>query len=650
MASQQSATIFVANQMGGSASIWLFHSNSSNGTQSGNWSVAAGANAGPLTVYFETGWGTQSILDYWSVLVHVLDGPNAGFYANSGSALRRWWKECQLQYGDAGQTITLSVSPATFDVALRSGGCTDGMTRLAPSAPITHVFVVMLENHSFDHMFAMSGIPGITAARTTDSNSYGGETFYVQPSTRLGLLSDPGHEFNDVVEQLGGECATYPYGGPYPKIDNSGFAANYATSRTEGKPTPAPQGHIDDIMGCFATPDQLPALYQLATEFALCDRWHSSLPGPTWPNRFFVHGASSSGLDDSPSNTQIVGWELPGAGFKYPNGSIYNALGEAGIPYRFYNDTTGFPSELSLYSDNPQNGSKVGAIPQVTALSGVTILDMNSLKSFASDLQGPYPWPYTFIEPHYGDITGETYVGGSSQHPMDDVYGGEHLLASVYAAIRNSPYWDTSLLIVTYDEHGGLYDCVPPPDAPPPADNPTQGYNKNGFRFDKYGVRVPAVVISPLIPKGSVDHTLYDHSSVPKTLETLWSLPPLTARDAAANPVLGLLSLAQPRTDCPTAITTPAPRAEPKPMMTAAERALTESQPMPESGNLVGALALAMKADLELSAATPADLAAKPAAVETIRTKGEARAYIESVMEKAGIARQQRDLARLQEG
>ncbi|MEA3066048.1 MAG: phospholipase, partial [Sphingomonadales bacterium] len=540
MATQQQATVYVSNQTGGNATIWLYHENSSNGTQSGQWAAAPGTNAGPLTVRFETGWGSEDILDYWSVLVHVLDGPNAGFYVNSGSVTRRHWKECQLQHADAGQTLTLSVSTSGFEVALRSGSCPDAMTRLAPSAPVTHVFVVMLENHSFDNMFAMSGIQGITAATTSDFNVYGGQTFHVQPSAPLSLGSDPGHEFLDVVEQLGGpDAPPYP---PYPAIDNSGFAANYATSRTEGKPTPAPPGRIGDIMACFATPDQLPALYQLATSFAVCDCWHSSLPGPTWPNRFFVHGASSSGLDDSPCHKQIIGWELPGGGFKYPNGSLYQALAGAGIPYRFYNDTTGLPRELSLYSDDPQSGSVSGAIPQVSSLSGVTILDIESLKDFASDLQGPYPYPYTFIEPHFGELASETYQGGSSQHPMDDVYGGEHLLAAVYQAIRNSPYWNTSLLIVTYDEHGGLYDSVAPTAAPPPGDDPPYGYSTHGFTFDKYGVRVPAVIVSPLIPAGSVDHTLYDHSSVPKTLEALWGLPALTQRDAGANDMLHLLS------------------------------------------------------------------------------------------------------------
>jgi phospholipase C len=646
MATQRHATVSISNQTGGDASIWLFHHNSSNGTQSGYWTAPTGGGAGPLTVYFKTGLGSETILDYWSVLVHVLNGPNAGFYVNSGSITRRYWKECQLQHADADQTLTLSVSTSDFDVALRSGGCHDGMTRLAPYAPITHVFVVMLENHSFDNMFAMSGIPGITAATTSNSNAYDGETYPVQTSAPLGLGSDPGHEFLDVLEQLAGPAACYPSGGPYPAIDNSGFAANYATSRTEGKPTPAPPGHIGDIMACFATPNQLPVLNQLATEFALCDSWHSSLPGPTWPNRFFVHGASSSGLDDSPDHTQMIGWESPGGGFKYPNGSIYQALARAGIPYRLYNDTTGLPEELSLYSDDPKSGSPAGAIAQVSSLSGVTVLDIESLKDFASDLQGPYPYPYTFIEPHYGELISDTYQGGSSQHPMDDVYGGEHLLAAVYQAIRNSPYWNTSLLIVTYDEHGGLYDSVAPTAAPPPADNPTQGYSTHGFAFDLYGVRVPAVIVSPLIPAGTVDHTLYDHASVPKTLEDLWALPPLTQRDAKASDVLHLLSLDAPRTDCPVALQPAAAPLTARRHPTAAERALVDAQPMPDAGNLRGAVGIMMKAEIEMSVGTPAEAAAIRAKADAIETRGDARAYIASVMEKVGIAREQRRLAK----
>jgi phospholipase C len=578
------------------------------------------------------------------VLIHVQDGPAPGCYVSSGTFADPYWKECQLQGADADQTLTFSVSATEFDVALESGGCTGGMTKLAPYAPVTHVFVVMLENHSFDNVFAMSGIKNITAATTANSNSYGDETYHVQPSAPLSMPTDPGHEFCDVLQQLTGQTS-YKSGDTYPPIDNSGFAHNYATSISEG-PVPPPPQDVVDIMACFATPKQLKVIYQLATEFAICDQWYSSLPGPTWPNRFFLHGASSSGLDDSPSKTQMGQWELPGQGFQYPHGSIYDALGAAGIPYRFYNDSTGAPLEQSLYSDNPQNGSAVGAVAQVSSLSGVTLLDINSLRSFAADLQGPYPYPYTFIEPHYGDVVSGSYAGGSSQHPMDDVYGGENLLAGVYAAIRNSPYWDTSLLIITYDEHGGFYDSVAPPPAPAPGDNPDYGYNKHGFNFERYGVRVPAVIVSPLIDAPTVDHTLYDHSSVPKTLERLFGLSPLTQRDESSNDVVHLLSRTAPRQDCPTSLVSPVPALKAvRPLVDPGKRARSDGQALPQSGNLAGTLQILRKTEIELSGQTPPEIAAINSRFNAIQTRGQARAYIESVMEKVAVARQQRELA-----
>ena len=238
----------------------------------------------------------------------------------------------------------------------------------------------------------------------------------------------------------------------------TGFASNYATTTDEALPPPTAD-HIGDVMMEFDTPTQMPTSYALATSFAICDHWFCSIPGPTWPNRFFVHGASSAGLEHAPTTAQIVEWETV-AGFVLPHGSIYDALTANKLQWRLYNDNT------DAYSDNPQNGSLFGALPQVTALKNVTLLEVNSLTHFASDLQGPYPYQYTFIEPNYGDVTSNTYVGGSSQHPMDDIYGGEALIKGVYEAIRNSPLWETSLLIITYDEHGGFYAARGPP---PPA-------------------------------------------------------------------------------------------------------------------------------------------------------------------------------------
>jgi phospholipase C len=125
----------------------------------------------------------------------------------------------------------------------------------------------------------------------------------------------------------------------------------------------------------------------------------------------------------------------------------------------------------------------------------------------------------------------------------------------VYGAIRNSPLWDKSLFLILYDEHGGFYDSVKPGRATPPNDGAAATLNASGFGFDVYGVRVPAIVVSPWVQRGQVDHTAYDHSSVPATLERLFGLPSLTDRDRNANDVLSLITQTC-RQDCPERIGT----------------------------------------------------------------------------------------------
>lgn len=407
-------------------------------------------------------------------------------------------------------------------------------TASAPvQTPIRHVFVLMLENRSFDHLFGRSGIPGIVAATSGNSNAYGGTDFPFGGDAPGQMPTDPGHEFTDVVEQLCGAGVQLLNGHAYPPVNNAGFASNYATSRTEGNP---PQtADVRKIMLGINTASQSPALYTLATQFILCDGWRSSLPGPTWPNRFFLHGASSAGLDHSPSAAEINEWEALD-GFVYPKGSIFDALTH--LTYRLYQDDSGTP---------------LGRVPQVSSIKGVSFFDVDDLSHFEADLAAGYNARYTFIEPDYGDIVHGTYENGSSQHPMDGLAGGDRLAARVYNAIRDSPLWDGSLLVILYDEHGGFYDSAKPGAAPPPNDGAAPTLNKNGFLFDVYGVRVPAIVISPWVAQGQVDHTVYDHTSVLATVERLFGLAPLTDRDRNANDLLSLITTTC-RADCPQRI------------------------------------------------------------------------------------------------
>lgn len=519
------------------------------------------------------------------------------------------------------------------DPNLGAGWQSDGVAFYCFANPIKHVFVLMLENHSFDNVFGLSGIPGITAATNRSSNAWGDATISFGSGAPASMPTDPGHEFLDVVEQLCGHGVGFPQSGEYPKIDNSGFLSNYATTTSEGKaplPTESPL-----IMKGFDTASQLPVMYQLATEFAICDHWFSSLPGPTWPNRFFVHGASSAGLDHSPTGEDMI--DMAG-GLVYPHGSIYNRLHEAGLNYKLYADTH------NAYSDNPFD---LPSIAQVSAIKGISeLFDIVNIDFLAANVQGNMPggysYQYTFIEPHYGDIENNSYQGGSSQHPMDDTYGGEALIKAVYEAIRNSPIWNSSLLIITYDEHGGFYDSVQPPKydpsvqppmAAPPDDGSSSEYNQFGFKFDQYGVRVPALVVSPYIPKGTADAKVYDHASVAATLERVFGFPALTNRDYCANDLNSLLTLSAPRRDCPRALNNPvkglvASRRVP----TELELRATDQQPLPNSGNFCGFLTIILKTDLEM--APPEQRDAIINNFRTIKTRGEAAAYMRAVKKR----------------
>ncbi len=487
---------------------------------------------------------------------------------------------------------------------------------------VQHVFVLMLENRAFDHMLGFSkitGVDAVTGAPTElnglsgdESNSWNGEVGKVSQPADDANPVDPGHEFPDVVCQMCGPNAAYIPGAPFPPIDNSGFMASYAKACAAAKKPCDPA----DIMKCFS-PEQLPVLNALAREFAICDNWYSSMPGPTWPNRMFVHAASSGGLDHSPTVAEIAMWEL--TGFAFANGTIFDRIAAKGLNRRLY------AGDL---------------FPMMAALKGIHLDDVRQYEHFAQDLQeATFNYSYIFIEPSYN--LPQDYRGSTSQHPLGDVRLGEALIKSTYEAIRNSPVWPNSLLIITWDEHGGFFDHAFPPAAVAPGDTaPGTGHNKFGFNFEQYGGRVPAVVISPLIPKNTIDHRLYDHTSIPSTLERLFALAPLTARDRAANDVLSLLSLASPR-DTPSSLPSPSP---PLAAPAAAERfmALAPSsetvRPLDSinDGNFPVVIRAAMREDLELS--PPSERADIVARVAALKTRADGAAYLSHVAAKRAAA------------
>jgi phospholipase C len=177
---------------------------------------------------------------------------------------------------------------------------------------IKHVFVLMLENRSYDHMLGFLNAD----ISQFSNNDISGKPYPAKRGAQNVMPCDPGHEFLDVMEQLCGKAARNAYmnDGTYPPVNNSGFVTDYAdliAGKKDG-------GGVAEIMRCYDTTNQLPVMAALANNFAVCNNWYSSLPGPTWPNRFFVHAASSAGLDHSPSILQITKWEIL-SGFSFPN-------------------------------------------------------------------------------------------------------------------------------------------------------------------------------------------------------------------------------------------------------------------------------------------------------------------------------------------
>ncbi len=377
---------------------------------------------------------------------------------------------------------------------------------------VNHVVVLMLENRSFDHMLGY--LPGSWALSGDEFNrlnpdDLGSEKVFVNPNASYTGGPDPLHDFLSVRKQM---FANADPAGQAPPMN--GFVLD--NIQTE-------HGDVErgkQIMDCFA-PQAVPALSALADEFCLCTHWFASVPGPTWPNRFFVHAATCDG---------DVGNDIE---HPYEMKTIFESLGEQGFSWRVY--FSDFPHCLSL--------RRLWA----------HLDHFKDFEDFQEDARNGALANYTFIEPRYLDFL---EWKATDQHPPHDVRQGEYFIAEVYETLRNSPLWEQCLLVVTYDEHGGFYDQVPPPGDVP---NPDGKRSMNPpFDFTRLGVRVPAVLVSPWIEKGTVDGTIYEHSSVPATLKKLFGLPQfLTARDRSANTFERVLTRSSPREDAPQTLPVP---------------------------------------------------------------------------------------------
>ena len=439
------------------------------------------------------------------------------------------------------------------------------MPRPDRSQALDHVVVLMFENRSFDNLLGrlyepgeVPSFEGVTGKDLSnpipdwagDRGPGAGNVPYGVAADMNTPSPDPGEEYQHVNTQLFGIIAppanrgvlatkmAAPYNAPpdprqRPSMD--GFVADYISSFTAEMNRVPRYDEYAQIMTGYA-PGQLPVVSALARGFATFDHWFCEVPSQTFANRSFFHAASSSGYVDNMS---------PPESFPLRNTAetIFERLDARGLTWRVYCDP---PSRMSL--------TGVIHAPRLWPHFATRFV---STDRFAEDCaNGDLP-AYSFIEPNL-------LYGHNDMHPAFDalfpdapldppssLLGGEALLAKIYNAVRSSASdrgsnaWNT-LLVVTFDEHGGTYDHVPPPLVPPPTPGGPPG--QLGFGFDRSGLRVPAFAISAWIPEQTVVTDEYRNTSVIATLREHWQLgAALTRRDFAAADLSPVLSLAQPR-------------------------------------------------------------------------------------------------------
>ena len=424
---------------------------------------------------------------------------------------------------------------------------------------IQHIVVLMLENRSFDQMAgclhtANPAIDGIDPAHPQQNNFQMPGTPPPPPipftqragsdDTKLGG-NDPKHDLGDVLGQMSG--------------NNSGFVNSFG----HAYPT-ASSDALQQIMNFFPL-DSLRSLHTLAKNFLVCDRWFSSLPGPTWPNRLFAHSGTSKGHVDMTL--------LPALFHAYDQTTFYDLLSTANINWRIY---YGDIAQSLLLTHQLQHPGHYHHFDD----------------DFVKDAAGPasqFP-AYTFIEPHYFGPS------ESDQHPVHGVQNGEALIATVYNAIRgNAELWNSTLLVIVYDEHGGFYDHVfPDPNDPATGKTVAPDGNTSKFAFNQLGIRVPAILVSPWVDAG-VTHTKYDHTSMLHYAGSKFgvNLAALGARVPQANGFDNEF-LAQPRTNTPALIS-----------QVAALTITPETTPLTEHQHAL--LQLSQMLEVEMAASQPAE-------------------------------------------
>jgi phospholipase C len=431
--------------------------------------------------------------------------------------------------------------------------------QVASLGSIDHVVLVMLENRSFDHMLGFlypksgnfDGLDGTESNADADGNeatvfriTSGMQNAYYFP------LANPSEGYQATNDQLFSSATPSASG----EAANDGFVTSFAAELQHPAHPLDPKlagAEPASIMGMYAA-ETLPVLAGLAQGFAVCDGWFASVPTQTFPNRAFAVAGTSLGYTDN-SARGVPSFTTP---------SVFGKLADAGQTWKIY----GYSGDPLTSHDFPDT---VNPGPNGEVVSGFT--------RFQSDAANGELAAFSYLEPEWATHPRHQAPPGAppdehnfhienDQHPVSNLAVGEKLLYDVYQALRNGPAWGKTLLIITYDEHGGNYDHVHPPTGAIPPDSVI---GASGFDFTRFGVRVPAVLVSPLIPEGTILHAPsdgrppFDHTSIIATLRARFGIGALGRRDAAAPDVGSVLTLQMPRADDPLATVEPPTAADP---------------------------------------------------------------------------------------
>jgi phospholipase C len=419
---------------------------------------------------------------------------------------------------DRRKLLALGAASAALPSAIQKAWAIDAKAPTGTIRDVEHVVVLMQENRSFDHYFGRFGqYAGRTDIEVPPVDATNPEVAGDALAPRHALSRAPHLCFSDTSHSWQASHAQYNEG------KNDGF---YETNHRAGA--------LQNGTRALSWYDErdIPFYYALAKEFGIGDQYFCSLLGPTWPNRMYLVAGTSFG------NSGNTFANIDAHPFPANDAVLFDELEKRHVDWKFF--TNGGP---------PGATAVVG--PGIGTRWNRDVVD--SLEEFEEAARAGKLPAVAFVDPNYL-LTGS--VEGEDEHPPSDIQLGQRFVARVVTALTTSPQWKRSALFITYDEHGGIYDHVAPPKACAPDDLAPK--DKEGApvpgAFDRYGFRVPFIVVSPYTKKGYVSHTVYDHTSILRFIQARFRVPALTSRDANAAIPIDFFDFAAPPNLVPPAL------------------------------------------------------------------------------------------------